>query len=111
MPLSILKVNRGRAMSQTKRWYDSVPELRGLIERLRDLGKDKRDALFDGIKKLDPDFDTKFIDRHVLEFPMHLKRRWYDQDPYSWLVINALKYADGPLLDRVIDFLKKKLPA
>ena len=98
-------------MAEKKRWYDAVPELRDLIERLRDLNKDKRDSIFDGIKKLDPDFDSKLIDQHVMEFPMHLKRRWYDQDPYSWLVINGLKYARKPLLDKVIDYLKRTLPS
>jgi len=97
-------------MSKTKRWYDAVPELRDQIERLKDLNKEKRDKLFDGIKKLESDFDSKLIDRHVLEFPMNLRRRWYDQDPTSWLMINALKYADRPLLQRVIDYLKQKLP-
>ncbi len=98
-------------MSETKRWYDAIPELKGLIERLRDIDREQRNDIFDGIKKLDSDFDSKLIDRHVLEFPMNLKRRWYDQDPYSWLMINALKYADAPLLEQVIDFLKLKLPA
>jgi hypothetical protein len=98
-------------MSQTKRWYDAVPELRVLIERLRDIDKEKRDDIFDGIKKLDSDFDSKLIDCHVLEFPMNLKRRWYDQDPYSWLMINALKYADASLLGQVIDYLKLNLTA
>jgi len=97
-------------MSKTKRWYDAVPELRDQIERLKDLNKEKRDKLFDGIKKLESDFDSKLIDRHVLEFPMNLRRRWYDQDPTSWLMINALKYADRPLLQRVIDYLKQKFP-
>jgi hypothetical protein len=98
-------------MENPKRWYDSIPELGPLIERLRDLEKEMRDDIFDGIKSLDSHFDSKLIDRHVMEFPLNLKRRWYDQDPYSWLVINALKYADGPLLNRVIDYLKRKLPA
>ena len=98
-------------MSKTKRWYDAVPELNVLLDRLKNLGKERRDDLFDGIKKLDNDFDSKLIDRHVLEFPMNLKRRWYDQDPTSWLMINALKYADRPLLQQVIDYLKLRLPA
>jgi hypothetical protein len=98
-------------MSNKKRWYDAIPELRNLIEGLRDLSKEKRDDLLDGIKKLHPDFDSAFIDRHVMEFPMHMKRRWYDQDPYTWLVINGLKYADRPLIDKVIDYLRRRLPA
>jgi len=97
-------------MSNSKRWYDAVPELREQIERLKHVDKDKRDKIFDGIKQLESDFDSKLIDCHVLEFPMNLRRRWYDQDPTSWLMINALKYADKSLLQRVIDYLKLKLP-
>jgi hypothetical protein len=97
-------------MKESKRWYDAIPELREQIERLKSIHKDKRDRIFDGIKHLETDFDSKLIDRHVLEFPMNLRRRWYDQDPTSWLMINALKYADRPLLDRVVAYLKHKLP-
>jgi hypothetical protein len=97
-------------MGDSKRWYDAIPELREQIERLKHVGKEKRDKIFDGIKELESDFDTKLIDQHVLEFPMNLRRRWYDQDPTSWLMINALKYADRPLLGRVVDYIKLKLP-
>jgi len=97
-------------MSDSKRWYDAIPELRDQIERLKNINKEKRDKIFDGIKHLESDFDSRLIDRHVLEFPLNLKRRWYDQDPSSWLMINALKYAERPLLQRVIDYLKQKLP-
>ena len=97
-------------MRDSKRWYDAVPELKDQIERLKNINKEKRDKIFDGIKHLESDFDSKLIDCHVLEFPMNLRRRWYDQDPTSWLMINALKYADRPLLQRVIDYLKLNLP-
>jgi len=96
-------------MGKEKRWYDKNPELRKLLEKLKKLEKDERDVIFDDIKKLDDDFDSKLIDRHVMEFPMNLRRRWYDRDPYSWLVINGLKHADDVLLDKVIVCLKEKL--
>jgi hypothetical protein len=96
-------------MPKTDRWYDKYPELGKLIERLRGVDEDEREAIFDGIKELDKDFDSELIDRHVMEFPMNLRRRWYDRDPYSWLVINALKYAEKPLIQKVIEYLKEKL--
>jgi hypothetical protein len=70
-------------MPKTDRWYDKYPELGKLIERLRGVDEDEREAIFDGIKELDKDFDSELIDRHVMEFPMNLRRRWYDRDPYS----------------------------
>jgi len=96
-------------MKKEKRWYDENPELRKLLEKLKKLEKYERDVIFEDIKKLDDDFDSKLIDRHVMEFPMNLRRRWYDRDPYSWLVINGLKYADDVLLAKVIVCLKEKL--
>jgi hypothetical protein len=92
-------------MGSAKRWYDDIPELREKIEKLRDMDEVSRNRIFAGIKKLDKDFDSKLIDRHVLEFPMEQKRRWYDQDPYAWLIINSLRYAGPDLLQKVIDYL------
>ena len=61
------------------------------------------------IKDIIMDYDNELIDRHVLKFPMTYKRRWYDKDPYSWLIINALKYANEDLITDVILYLKGKL--
>jgi hypothetical protein len=97
-------------MDEAKRWYDNIPELREHIEKLRDMDQEKRNSIFEGIKRLDRDFDTKLIDQHVMDFPMNYKRRWYDRDPYAWLIINALKYADRKLLQNVVDYLKGELP-
>ena len=55
------------------------------------------------------DYDNELIDRHVLKFPMTYKRRWYDKNPYSWVIINALKYANKDLITDVILYLKGKL--
>jgi len=41
---------------------------------------------------------------------MEMKRRWYDQNPYCWLIINGLKYADDIFLQKVIDYLQRELP-
>jgi hypothetical protein len=49
------------------------------------------------------------MDRWVMEFPLTTKRRWYDKNPYSWLVINSLKYSEKKLMNRVITYLNKEL--
>ena len=91
------------------RWYDKYPDLRDCIEKLENLKKRKRDKIMLDMKDIIMDYDNKLIDRHVIEFPMTYKRRWYDKDPYSWLVINSLKYADEDLITNIITYLKKRL--
>ena len=55
------------------------------------------------------DYDYELFNRHVLEFSMTHNRRWYDKDPFSWLTINGLKYANKELLNKIITYLKKVL--
>ena len=92
-----------------KRWYDSNPRLALLLNLLKNQDKDCRDDLINELKDIIIHYDDTLIDRHVVEFPMTEKRRWYDQDPYSWLVINSIKYADKELLSRIIKHLTTRL--
>ena len=92
-----------------KRWYDANPVLRELLERLKITDNPKQEKLIGGIKDLIMSCDSELMDRWVLEFPLTTKRRWYDKNPYSWLVINSLKYAEKKLQRRVISYLKKEL--
>ncbi len=87
------------------RWYDKTPELSGYIDYLRDVEPDRRDKIIGDLKGLISD---GLIDDNVLEFPLTTKRRWYDSDPYAWLVINALKYADDELINRVIGYFREE---
>jgi len=91
------------------RWYDKHPELGLLLERLRILDLQDRERIIEGMKNLIVKYDEDLIDRYVLEFPLTLKRRWYDEDPISWMVINALKYVDEDLLENIIFYLREQL--
>jgi hypothetical protein len=91
-----------------KRWYDKNPDLKAFLEKLKYSNKSIQDIVLNDIKNLIMNFDSKLVDTHVMEFPLTEKRRWYDKDPYSWLAINALKYADEIILKDVIN-LKNKL--
>ena len=91
-----------------KRWYDKNPELSGFFERLKDFDPARRESMIGDLKDLITSFDDGLIDDNVMEFPLTTKRRWYDSDPYAWLVINALKYADDELINRVIVYFKEK---
>jgi hypothetical protein len=92
-----------------KRWYDANPILRGLLEKLKITNNTKQEKIISDIKNLIMSYDSELMDRWVLEFPLTTKRRWYDKNPYSWLVINSLKYAEKKLLRRVMSYLKKEL--
>ena len=92
-----------------KRWYDANPLLKDLLERLKTAKNPKQERIISGIKELIMNYDSELMDRWVLEFPLTTKRRWYDKSPYSWLVINSLKYAEKKLLRRVVSYLKKEL--
>ena len=91
-----------------KRWYDKNPDLKAFLEKLKYSNKSTQDIVLNDIKNLIMNFDSKLVDTHVMEFPLTEKRRWYDKDPYSWLSINVLKYADEIILKDVIN-LKNKL--
>ncbi len=90
------------------RWYDNNPELKAFLQLLKFSDKANQDTIFNDIKDILMNYDSDLVEKHVMEFPLTEKRRWYDKDPYSWLAINSLKYLDKPAVDEVIN-LKKKL--
>jgi len=91
------------------RWYDKYPELRKFIDDLKNMEKGERETIILDMQRMIMEYDNELIDRHVHEFPMTYRRRWYDKDPYSWLVINALEYVDDDLLTDIILYLKEIL--
>ena len=87
------------------RWYDRHEKLAKYL---------------DGLKDMDPDIRTHVVRRllsalraehpqlvsadSVLEFPLDFRRRrWYDKDPYLWLVMNGLSNAPHDFLGRGVD--------
>ncbi len=94
---------------QKNRWYDKNPVLGNYIESLKLLEKNVMEKILIGIKDIIKKNDASLIDRTVLSFT--IKRRWYDQDPYAWLIINALQFADKKIITTVIRCLKKELGA
>jgi hypothetical protein len=90
------------------RWYDNNPELKTFLQLLKISDEMEQEIIFNDIKDIIMNYDSDLVEKHVLEFPLTEKRRWYDKDPYSWLAINSLKYLDKPALAKVIN-LKEKL--
>ncbi len=91
------------------RWYDNYPDLSIRIEKIKNLNKEERNRIILAMKDIIIDYDYELLNRYVLEFPMTHNRRWYDKDPFSWLTINGLKYANKELLNKIITYLKKVL--
>ncbi|MBN2322552.1 MAG: hypothetical protein JXQ30_02360 [Spirochaetes bacterium] len=92
-----------------KRWYDKNKTLANLLGVLKSQDPADKERIVSEMKEIIMEYDQGLMDRWVLEFPLTTKRRWYDQNPYSWLVINSLKYADSRLLGGIILFLKNEL--
>jgi hypothetical protein len=94
------------------RWYDRVPALRRELESLRAMNARCRDHCVREILMLVKQSHPALMDQFVMQFPLNiLRRRWYDKDPYLWLVFNGLRFADDPLLSVVsarLNALKKK---
>ena len=91
-----------------KRWYDAYPDLSILFEKMKNIDKEKRENILTKIKDLIIEIEPHLIDDNVLSFPMNQKRRWYDKDPYSWLIINSLEYATIELINKVTELIDKE---
>lgn len=47
--------------------------------------------------------------QRALEFPLDFKKkRWYDDDPYLWVMFNTLKISNDELLRIIEDYFKTK---
>jgi hypothetical protein len=91
------------------RWYDKYPELKRYLEQLQNLNDTRRDRILNGVKEIIMEYDNQLVDRHVIDFPMATKRRWYDKDPYSWLAINSLQFVNEELLEKIMNYFKEKM--
>lgn len=94
-----------------QRWYDKIR----LGEYIRVLGKiapEKRKKILTKINEIINQYDKDLIINNVMNFTLAYKRRWYDKDPYSWLIINSLKYVNEDKLNQILIYMEKtiKLP-
>ncbi len=95
--------------SSRNRWYDPPSKLGIYLEKMQFLREQERDAIIVGIKNIIMQHDPELINRHILEFTNYARNRWYDTDPYTWLIINSLKFAGSEILNDVIKYLEKKI--
>ena len=97
---------RKSIMKRKDRWYDQHPKLARLLESFKEMPRKQRDSLICGVMAIIKNYDSKLLDKYVMEFPLNLyRRRWYDKDPYLWLMFNGLRYAERSLLKKVAFYL------
>ncbi len=94
-----------------KRWYDKHPKLARCLECLKEMESKARDRLVQEVIELINSSNARHVmEDFVMEFPLDIyRRRWYDQDPYLWLIFNSLRYADKVLLGKVTKYLQSNI--
>ena len=92
------------------RWYDRDRKLSCLLDSFKTMGEESRDRLCSGIIGLIHKFQAPLIDEDAMKFPLEFpSRRWYDKDPYLWLIFNGLRRANNTLIKKVTDYLDKNV--
>ncbi|MFW5960366.1 MAG: hypothetical protein ACOCSE_04535 [Chitinivibrionales bacterium] len=96
---------------EKNRWYDKYPKLSKNLESLKPLKHKQRDPVIKGILDIINRMQPELTDsQYALEFSLDLhRRRWYDYDPYLWLIFHGLQSADKEVIDAVSDYLERNL--
>jgi hypothetical protein len=93
------------------RWYDKHSKLRAFLDSFKGMPARPRNALIKSVMALINQNNPGLFDEFVMNFQLDPnRRRWYDRDPYLWLMFNGLSCADKNLLKNVTSFLGDNLP-
>ena len=93
------------------RWYDKHAKLGKRLDTFKEMDQKIRDHLLKGVMDMVKNYDPSLLSyEKAFDFPLTFnRRRWYDKDPYLWLMFNTLKMADDTLLRSVEDYLEKEM--
>ena len=94
-------------MARGNRWYDRDPTLADAIEGLKDLDARSLDRVMAEVERVIVARDETLLERYVDRF--EVRRRWYDRNPYTWLIVNSLQFAPKDVVDEVRDCLHRSL--
>lgn len=98
-------------MHSSKRWYDAHKEFAVRLESLKTAKARNRNKMVAGVLEIITTDSPELLEKYLLDFPLDQKRRrWYDQDPYLWLMVNGLEHAGVKLLRKVTAFMSNKNP-
>lgn len=87
-----------------KRWYDKKG-IGKYIRAMKYLSDHERDKIVLELKNIISAENPEIMVDHVMEFSLY-RNRWYDHDPYCWLVINSLQYADTRLMEKITEYFQ-----
>jgi hypothetical protein len=98
-------------MHPSKRWYDAHEEFAIRLESLKTAKAGDRNRIVAGVLDIITADAPVLLEKYLLDFPLDQKRRrWYDRDPYLWLMVNGLEHAGVKLLRKVTVFMSKTKP-
>jgi len=91
------------------RWYDKDKEFAESIHKLRDAQEPERDIWVKDIINIIQEHEPEsFSVEKQLTFPIKLlRRRWYDSDPYLWLIMNSMEHLKQPTLLKIKLYLNQ----
>jgi predicted PolB exonuclease-like 3'-5' exonuclease len=92
------------------RWYDQHAILSERLDDFKEMDEKRKDYLIKGVMNLVTGYDPNLLScDKAFDFPLAFNRqRWYDQDPYLWLMFNTLKIADAKLIQSVTHYLENE---
>ena len=97
-------------MEHKSRWYDAHKKLAGVLEALKDLQHSRRDRIVNHVIALINEASPGLLEKYLLDFPLdQARRRWYDKDPYLWLMVNGLQYASPALLQKSTKYIDQAI--
>jgi len=95
---------------QKRRWYDENSELARFFELIQGMQNQDRVTVVQGILTIINKANPTLIENFIAEYRLDLyHHRWYDSDPYLWLIYNGLALGGSSLTTRVIGYLKENL--
>ncbi len=91
------------------RWYDKHEALANHLESLKTMPKRRLNEMLKDLIALARLLHPTLFEEHLLEYPLDMKkRRWYDDDPYLWILVNGLRFAEDEVIRKVVAFFDKQ---
>ena len=103
-------MNPKNPVKSRNRWYDRHEKLGVQLEALKREKAKKREKIVAEVLAIINDEAANLLEKYLLDFPLDQKRRrWYDKNPYLWLMVNGLQHAGPKLLKKVSAYFDKEL--
>ena len=97
-------------MKPNNRWYDAHTKLAEALESLKGVDRDARGRIVAHVVELINERAPGLLEKYLLDFPLDReRRRWYDKDPYLWLMVNGLRFAKPELLGKATKYMAEAL--